>query len=69
MAVRSYEDVPTDSRMLDLEGAEKVTDIAVLGDEPVLESFLDLEAMSATDLLASLATNDDGSVKRTTFSP
>ena len=63
----SYEDVPTYNRMLDLEGAAKVADIAVLGDETVLRSFLDrLEAMGVTDLMASLATVDDGSVERTT---
>ena len=62
-----YEDVPTYSRMLDLEGAAKVADIAVLGDETVLRHFLDrLEAMGVTDLMASLATVDDGSVERTT---
>lgn len=62
-----YEDVPTYNRMLDLEGAAKVADIAVLGDETVLRSFLDrLEAMGVTDLMASLATVDDGSVERTT---
>lgn len=61
-----YEDVPTYSRMLDLEGAAKVVDIAVLGDETVLRSFLDrLEAMGVTDLMASLASVDDGSVERT----
>jgi len=62
-----YEDVPTYSRMLDLEGAAKVADIAVLGDETVLRHFLDrLEAIGVTDLMASLATVDDGSVERTT---
>ncbi len=62
-----YEDVPTYSRMLGLEGAAKVADIAVLGDETVLRSFLDrLEAMGVTDLMASLATVDDGAVERTT---
>jgi hypothetical protein len=39
----------------------------VLGDETVLRHFLDrLEAMGVTDLMASLATVDDGSVERTT---
>jgi len=62
-----YEDVPTYSRMLDLEGAAKVADIAMLGNETVLRHFLDrLEAMGVTDLMASLATIDDGSVERTT---
>lgn len=62
-----YEDVPTYSRMLDREGAAQVADIAVLGDETVLKRFLDrLEAIGVTDLMASLATTDDGSVARTT---
>ena len=62
-----YGDVPTYGRMLDLEGAAKVADIAVVGDETVLQDFLDrLEAMGVTDLMASLATVDDGAVERTT---
>ena len=62
-----YGDVPTYSRMLDLEGAAKVADIAAVGDEKVLRDFLDrLEAMGVTDLMASLAAVDDGAVERTT---
>ena len=62
-----YGDVPTYSRMLDLEGAAKVADIAVVGDETVLRRFLDrLEAIGVTDLMASVAAIDDGAVERTT---
>jgi len=62
-----YEDVPTYGRMLELEGAAKVADIALVGDETVLREFLDrLEAMGVTDLMASLAAVDDGAVERTT---
>ena len=62
-----YGEVPTYRRMLDLEGAAKVADIAVVGDERVLRDFLDrLEAMGVTDLMASLAAVDDGAVERTT---
>ncbi|NNC92456.1 MAG: TIGR03564 family F420-dependent LLM class oxidoreductase [Acidimicrobiia bacterium] len=62
-----YGDVSTYSRMLDLEGAAKVADIAVVGDERVLRDFLDrLEAIGVTDLMASLAAVDDGAVERTT---
>ena len=62
-----YGDVPTYSRMLDLEGAAKVADIAAVGDETVLSSFLGrLEAIGVTDLMASVAAVDDGAVARTT---
>ncbi|NNC92484.1 MAG: TIGR03564 family F420-dependent LLM class oxidoreductase [Acidimicrobiia bacterium] len=62
-----YGDVSTYSRMLEMEGAAKVADIAVVGDETVLRNFLDrLEAIGVTDLMASLAAVDDGAVERTT---
>jgi len=62
-----YGDLPTYRRMLDREGAAKVADIAVVGDESVLGAFLRrLEDMGVTDLMASLAAVDDGAVERTT---
>ena len=62
-----YGDIPTYGRMLDMEGAARVADIAVVGGETVLRDFLDrLEAMGVTDLMASLAAVDDGAVERTT---
>ena len=61
-----YGDVATYRRMLDLEGAETVADIAVVGDEEVLGGFLDrLEAIGVTDLMANPAAVDDGAVART----
>lgn len=62
-----YGDLPTYGRMLELEGAAKVADIAVVGDETALSQFLDrLEAIGVTDLMASLAAVEDGAVERTT---
>ena len=62
-----YGDVPSYSRMLDQEGAAKVADIAVVGDETILKRFLDrLEAIGVTDLMAELAAVDEDAADRTT---
>lgn len=62
-----YGDLPTYSRMLEMEGASKVADIAAVGDEAALEQFLArLESTGATDLMASLAAVDDDAIERTT---
>ena len=59
-------DVPTYSRMLDMEGASNVADIAAVGDEAALEQFLArLESIGVTDLMASLAAVDDDAIERT----
>ncbi len=62
-----YGDVPTYSRMLELEGATRVVDIAAVGDDKVHEGFLDrLRSIGVTDVMASLAATDDDAVERTT---
>lgn len=65
--VGGYGDVTTYRRMLDMEGASEVADIAAVGDEATLEQFLArLESIGVTDLMASLAAVDDDAIERTT---
>lgn len=61
-----YGQLPSYRAMLDKEGAEGPADIAIVGDEKVLDAQLDrLRDVGVTDFTAAIVPTDDGAMDRT----
>jgi hypothetical protein len=61
-----YSHMPSYRKMLDIEGSESPDDLALIGDEKVLDAGLDrLRALGVSDFEASIVSLEDGAEERT----
>ena len=61
-----YSHMPSYRKMLDIEGSESPDDLALIGDEKVLDAGLDrLRALGVSDFEASIVSIEDGAEERT----
>jgi hypothetical protein len=64
LAMNSH--MPSYRKMLDIEGSESPDDLALIGDEKVLDAGLDrLRALGVSDFEASIVSLEDGAEERT----
>ena len=61
-----YSQMPSYRAMLEMEGSEEIKNLALVGDESVLDAGLErLRSLGVTDFEASIVRTDEGSEERT----